>query len=69
MESRSLKEIINETTALIKALTIIPAKIIVSIAKLLLLNLTNPKTTSKDINPLKIATTGSVKLPNPTIVT
>ena len=47
----------------------IPAKIIVSIAKLRLLKRTSPNTMTKANNPLIMETIGRVKLPNPIIDT
>ena len=47
----------------------IPANMMVSIAKLRLLNRTSPNTMSNAMNPPIMETIGSVKLPNPTIDT
>src|SRR5699024_2849255 len=69
MESLSPRAINKEISEPTKALTIMPAKIIVSIAKLRLLNRTKPKTTNKVTNPLTIDTTGSVQFPKPSIFT
>ena len=45
----------------------IPANMMVSMAKLRLLNRTSPNTMSNAMNPPIMETIGSVKLPNPTI--